>query len=74
MNETAAMQKLGDEIERAECHAQPLPTADQVRENIMRRMKVEPCPVLNLCHAIPDIIQSLMMNAWPSGNGRKRTG
>ena len=42
--ETAAMQRLGAEIERQSAR-RPLPSDDQVRTNIMKRMKVEPCPV-----------------------------
>ena len=42
--ETAAMNKLGTEIERQSAR-RPLPTEDQVRENIVKRMKVQPCPV-----------------------------
>jgi len=38
----AAMQKLGQEIDRQNA-TRKLPTADQVRENIMKRMQVEPC-------------------------------
>jgi hypothetical protein len=41
--ESAAMQRLGAEIERQSAR-RPLPSEDQVRENIVRRMKVEPCP------------------------------
>ena len=42
--ETAAMNKLGAEIEKQSAR-RPLPTEDQVRENIVKRMKVQPCPV-----------------------------
>jgi hypothetical protein len=42
--ETAALNNLSAEIERQSAR-RLLPTADQVRENIMKRMKVEPCPV-----------------------------
>jgi hypothetical protein len=41
--EVTAIKNLGAEIERQSAR-RPLPTEDQVRENIIRRMKVEPCP------------------------------
>ena len=43
--ENASMQALGEEINKQSVR-QKLPTPDQVRENIMKRMKVEPCPDL----------------------------
>ena len=42
--ESQAIKRLGDRVER-EAAQRMLPTEDQVRENIARRMKVEPCPV-----------------------------
>jgi hypothetical protein len=44
MAEAAAMQKLGAEVERQSAR-RLLPTDEQVREKIMKRMKVEPCPI-----------------------------
>ena len=41
--ETAALNKLGAEIERQSAKRN-LPTADQVREEMMKIMKVDPCP------------------------------
>ena len=41
--EAEAMQRLGAEIEK-QSSLRRLPTPDQVRENIVKRMKVEPCP------------------------------
>ena len=41
--EIAAMRNLGAEIEKQSAR-RLLPTPEQVRENIMKRMKIEPCP------------------------------
>ena len=42
--ETASMQKLGAEIEK-QSSLRRLPTPDQIAENIMKRMRVDPCPI-----------------------------
>jgi N-acetylmuramoyl-L-alanine amidase len=42
--ESEAVRNLGREIDRQSAR-RPLPSADQVRDNIMRRMKIEPCPI-----------------------------
>ena len=41
--ENAAMQKLGAEIDKASARRR-LPSAEEVRNNIMERMKDMPCP------------------------------
>jgi hypothetical protein len=41
--ESEAVRKLGVEIERQSAK-RPLPSDEQVRMNIMKRMKIEPCP------------------------------